>query len=148
MRTFPPLISRVPSTIVGLACLLTISLAGSALAGSPLISVSAPAGFITSDGQEAVYTLTLSAPASRNIEVNFVMTGTALQGFDYILLGQFSRTGQVLIPAGQTSANVTLHALAHDPALFQEIATLNILNGTRYHIGFPNHASIRIRTAP
>jgi hypothetical protein len=148
MRRPTPVISRIPFNCVVLASFIAVSLAGSALAGSPLVSVSAPPGFITNDGQEAVYTLTLSAPASRNIGLNFVMTGSALQGFEYVLLGQFNKTGQIVIPAGQTSATVTLHTLSDDPTLFQEIATLNILNGTRYHIGFPNHASIRIRTAP
>jgi hypothetical protein len=133
---------------VALVSFIAVSLAGSALAGSPRVSVSAPPGFITNESQEAVYTLTLSAPASRNIGVNFVMTGSALQGFDYILLGTFNNTGQVVIPAGHTSATITLHTISDDGNPFQEIAIFNILNGTRYHIGFPNHASIRIRPQP
>ena len=135
-------------TAIALACFLVLTLAQSALAGSPRVSVSAPSGFITNESQEATYTLTLSAPSPRPMGVNFVMTGSAVQGFDYILLGTFSNTGQVVIPAGQTSATVTLHTLPDDGYPFQEIATLNILNGSRYHIGSPNHASIFIRPQP
>jgi hypothetical protein len=130
------------------ACLLALSLAGTASAGSPLVSVSTPPGNITNDGQEAVYTLTLSAPSSKNIGVNFVMTGSALEGFDYTLIGRFNNTGQVVIPRGQTSVMITLHTFSVDSPLFQQIATLNILNGTRYHIGFPNNATVRIRNVP
>lgn len=154
MRTPTPLKFQIPDrsarkTAVVLICfLLAISLAGHAFAGSPLVSVSAPPGYITNESQDSVYTLTLSAPASRNIAVNFVMTGSAVQGFEYTLIGPFNHTGQIVIPAGQSSAIVTLHTLPDDPTQFQEIATLNILNGTRYHIGSPNHASIRIRTQP
>jgi hypothetical protein len=130
------------------ACFIAISLATSAIAGSPRVSVTAPSSFITNESQEAVYTLTLSAPSSQNVAVTFVMTGSAIQGFDYLLIGNFSNTGQVVIPAGQTSATVTLHTIPDDGNPFQEIATFNVLNGRRYHIGFPNHASIRIRPQP
>jgi hypothetical protein len=148
MKTPTPLMSRIPSIPVVLICFLTVSLAGGALAGSPLVSVSALPGLITNEGQEAVYTLSLSAPSSRNIGVNFVMTGNALDGYQYILFGRFNNTGQVVIPAGQTSATITLHTFSVDPPLFQLTAILNILNGTRYHIGFPNSATVRIRGLP
>lgn len=126
-------------------CFLVLSLAGTALAGSPRVSVTAPGGFITNENQEATFTLTLSAPSSRNIGVTFVMTGSAVHGFDYVLISKFTNTGQILIPAGQTSATVTLHTVPDDPNPSQEIATLNVINGARYHIGSPNHASIFIR---
>jgi hypothetical protein len=138
MRTSTPL----------LICFLAVGLAGRVVAGSPQVSVSAPPGFITNENQESVFTLTLSAPASRNIGVTFVMTGSAAQGFEYALIGKFNNTGQAVIPAGKTSVAITLHTLPNGPNVAQETATLNILNGTRYHIGFPNHATILIRPVP
>jgi hypothetical protein len=144
MRTPTPLLARIPSTAIVLACFLLVNLAGHVFAGSPLVSVSALPGSITNESQESTYTLTLSAPSSKNIEVNFVMTGSAANGFDYTLIAPFSNTGQVVIPAGHTSVVVTLHTFPDDGFPAQEVATFNILNGRRYHIGFPNHANIVI----
>jgi hypothetical protein len=118
--------------------------AGHLFAGSPLVSVSASPFPITNENEEATYTLTLSAPSSRNVGVAFVMSGTAIQGFDYVLIGNFNRSGQVLIPAGQTSATVTLHTLPDDGFPAREIATFNVINAARYHIGSPSHANVII----
>jgi hypothetical protein len=125
-------------------CFLSLLAAGNLLAGSPLLSVSASSFPITNENEEATYTLTLSAPASRNVGVAFVMTGSAIPGFDYVLLGNFNRSGQVVIPAGQTSATVTLHTLPDEGYPDREIATLNVLNAARYHIGSPSHADVII----
>lgn len=137
------------STRVGqLICILGLLVASNGLAGSPLVSVSSSPSPITNENEEATYTLNLSAPAPRNIGVAFVMTGSAVQGFDYVLIGAFNKSGQVVIPAGQLSATVTLHTLADDGYPAQEIATFNVINGARYHIGSPGHANIVIRPQP
>ena len=141
----PASTSRRPSgpagRFIGVFLLLA---AGNILAGSPLVSVSSSPFSITNENEEATYTLTLSAPAARNVGVTFVMTGTAIPGFDYVLLGVFNKFGQIVIPAGQSSATVTLHTLPDEGYPAREIATLNVLNGSRYHIGSPSHADVII----
>jgi hypothetical protein len=121
--------------------------ASSALARSPLVSVSVFPTSITNEGEEAIYTFTLSAPAPRKMSVNFVMLGSAWPN-DYALVGNF-HSGGVVIPAGQTSATVTLHTLGGggpDPRI--QTAVLNLLNGQRYHLGAPDHALLNIKNLP
>src|SRR5947209_6846609 len=127
--------------LVSLGCLL---LASNALAKAPLVNVSVSPDPITNENQEATFTLSLSAPATHPIAVAFVMTGLAVQGFDYVLLGNFNKSGQAVIPAGQSCTIVTLHTLDDDPNPFREFATLNVVNGARYHVGSPTRASIFI----
>lgn len=141
---------RAPSSrrVARLIPIFSFLVASQLLAGPPLASVSSSGSPITNESQEATYTVNLSAAASRNVGVAFVMTGSALPGFDYVLLGNFNKSGQILIPAGQTSATVTLHTLPDEGFPAREIATLNILNGSRYHIGSPRHADIVIHPQP
>lgn len=65
------------------------------------------------EGSNATCTITLSQAAVEKLSIRISMSGTATLGIDYTLTGaQLQGTqGRVLIPAGQTSATVTLHAL-------------------------------------
>ena len=141
---------RAPSSRrVGLLIpIFSFLVASQLLGGSPLVSISSSGSPITNENQEATYTVNLSPPAPRNIGVAFVMTGSAVQGFDYILLGNFNKSGQILIPAGQASVTVTLHTVPDEGFPAREIATLNLLNGARYHLGSPRHADIVIQPQP
>jgi hypothetical protein len=127
--------------------ILAIIATGTAFAKSPRVSASAFPATIMIENEEAVYTLSISSPATHNIPVTFVMTGTAIQGFDYVLSGRFTNTGQAVILAGDTSATLVLHPFAGNP-LPLKIATLNVINGVRYHIGSPDNASVTIRLTP
>lgn len=112
------------------------------------VSVSAAPSTITNEGEEAVFTLTISPPSSRQILLNFVMTGTAVLHRDYVLNGNFNKSRQVVIPPGQPTAMVTLHALYRDQPLASQSAIFNILNGRRYHVGSPDSAKVRIENQP
>jgi hypothetical protein len=112
------------------------------------VSVSAAPSTITNEGEEAVFTLTISPPSSRQILLNFVMTGTAVLHRDYVLNGNFNKSRQVVIPPGQSTAMVTLHALYRDQPLASQSAIFNILNGRRYHVGSPDSAKVRIENQP
>jgi hypothetical protein len=120
--------------------------ANSALARSPLVSVSVFPSSITNQGEEAIYTFTLSAPAPRKMSVKFVMLGSAWPN-NYALVGNF-HSGGIVIPAGETSATVTLHTLGGGPGPRIETAVLNLLNGQRYHLGAPDHAQLDIKNLP
>jgi hypothetical protein len=118
----------------------------SALAKSPLVSVSVFPTTITNEGQDATFTFTLSSPAPRKISVNFVLTATP--GFDdFVLVGDFN-SGRVVIPAGQMSASITLHTFVADFNPTIDTVVLNLVNGQRYHLGAPDHAQLHIHNLP
>jgi hypothetical protein len=129
--------------LVSLAMIATAS-----LASAQTIHVSASPTTITNQGDESTITLTVSPPSFKNLKINFVMTGTAGLGSDYALIGDFSKAAQVLIPAGQSTATVTLHAFGDDDAFPKETAVFNLLGGSGYRVGSPSQVQITIRNAP
>ena len=78
----------------------------------------------------------------------FALTGTAAPGFDYVLLGAFNSHHQVVIPAGQATATLTLHSLYDDDGRFNEFAVFNVIGGRRYRVGSPSHAQVTIENKP
>jgi hypothetical protein len=112
------------------------------------ISVSASPSVITNEGEESTVTLTVSPPSSRNLAVNLVLTGTAAPGLDYVVLGAFNAQSQVIIPAGQATATLTLHSLYDDDGRFSESVVFNVIGGKRYRIGSPSHAQVTIKNVP
>lgn len=111
------------------------------------VSVTASPTTITNEGETTI-TLSLSAPASHNITLNFAMTGTATLGSDYVLIGDFNKSAQVFIPVGQSSSMITLHSLFDDDGIRKETAIFNILGGERYRVGFPSRAQVTIENQP
>lgn len=130
-----------------LILLSIFALALSAFAGGPSISVMVTPQHITNEGEEATFTFTLSEPAGRKIAVTFFLNGGATIGEDYVLIGKFNKSAQLVIPAGQTSATITLHTLVEDieddPQ--PEFVGLDIADGPRYRVGSPSQAVIRIQ---
>jgi hypothetical protein len=89
----------------------------------------------------------LAAPTG-GLPVSFQLSGTAtapgFSGADYSLTGNASST-TVTIPAGATSATLTLTPLAdNDPTEFDETAVVTLQAGTGYFVGTPNAATITI----
>ena len=68
------------------------------------------------------------------------MSGKAMQGSDYTLSGT---PGQITIPAGQTSASVTLHAVSDHIREGSEPATMTLNPGSGYAIA-PTHNTATI----
>jgi hypothetical protein len=101
-------------TVLVLVAVAICTSATPALASGPAAGVSASPTTITNEGQEATFTLTLSSPAPRMFALNFVMTGSAIDGDDYILLGNFNESGGVVFSPGQSTATVTLHSFSND----------------------------------
>jgi len=131
---------------VALGCVALFVSASAVRAQS--VSVSISPSTITNEGEESTITLTVSPPPSRNIAVNLIMTGTAALGGDYVLIGDFNRAGQVIIPAGQSTSTITLHSLYDDDGRFNETAIANIVGGRRYRVGSPSHAQVTIENKP
>src|SRR5205814_8830546 len=81
-----------------------------------------------SEGGTATFTITMSHTSTTPTVVNYTIGGTAVLGQDYTLGGT---TGQILIPAGQSSASITLSALNDGMAENQETVTLTLSPPTR-----------------
>jgi hypothetical protein len=131
-----------------ISCALILLLAGPLMAAlPPLVSLTVSPSVIDRETlQPAQFTISLSAPASRNIGVVFLMSGTARFGFDYTLSGNFSNSGEIIIPAGQTSATVTLHPRLLDARFLRENAMMNLVHDTlsvhTYRLGSPTRANV------
>jgi hypothetical protein len=131
-----------------ISCALVLLLAGPLVAAvPPLVSVTASPPVVNREIlQSAQFTITLSAPAPRDIGVVFYMSGTARFGFDYTLGGNFTRSGEIVILAGQTSATVTLHPRLQDARFPRENALMNLVHDTRsvhtYRLGSPTRANV------
>lgn len=132
---------NLAALMVGFAALTTVS--GIA---APTINVSAFPHKLTEAGQDATFTLHLSAASSRKIALNFVMTGMAREGENYVLTADHNRLGQIVIPAGSSSVAVTLHSLGGITAApLMEDAVFNILAGRGYRVGSRSQAQVIIQ---
>ena len=97
------------------------------------------------EGDTATYTVSIATAPSKPLVVHYKMSGTASRGEDYNLSGTF---GQVTIPAGQTSATVTLTSLQDsDNGTTNEKAETAIMTlqpGPGYFSGGSSSATITI----
>jgi hypothetical protein len=73
------------------------------------------------------------------------MRGTAVQGSDYTLGGT---SGQITIPAGESSATVLLQTIADHVKERNETATMLLTNGTGYKLPRRPKASLTILNGP
>ncbi len=106
--------------------------------GNPAVSVSASIASVKA-GQKATFTFRCSVAPGSALTVNYSMSGSATLGTVYSLSGT---SGKLTIPAGATSATVTLTALK-DSKLTQK-ATLTLSSGTGYTVSSPNSATVLI----
>ena len=120
-----------------------------ASAGAQSVSVSASPSVITNAGDDSTITLTIFPPSAKNLQINFLLTGTAAYGADYVLTGQFTRSGQVLVPAGQTTATLDLHSFYDDdrPNTFETVV-FTLRGGKKYRVGSPSRVEVTIDNVP
>jgi hypothetical protein len=97
------------------------------------------------EGQTATYTVTATSTVSQSITVGYAMSGNATNGTDYRLSGT---ANQVTIPAGQSSATVTLKSKADGVTEGTETATMTLQPGSGYKVGRNNQATVSILDSP
>ena len=112
------------------------------------VSISASPATITNEGQESTITLTISPPAARDLAVNLITTGTAALGSEYVLIGNFNKQNQAVVPAGSSSVTLTLHSLFGGTSNLTETAVLNVISGKFYRVGRPPRAEVKIKNQP
>jgi len=113
----------------------------SAIVGAPTVQVTLCSILPSiAKGGHTVFTVTLpGGPLSAPLTVSYAMSGTAIQGLDYTLSAPV-----FTIPAGQTTASITITALRDPPNI--RTATMTIVNGAAYFAVPPsNTASVGIR---
>src|SRR5437773_6158939 len=95
-------------------------------------------------GGKTVFMVTLpKGPLKQPLTVFYTMSGTAIFGADYSLS---PIVGQFTIPAGKTSATVTITALKNLARKTNRNATMTIINGPAYFCTAPfNTATVVIR---
>jgi hypothetical protein len=111
---------------------------------TPTVTVSVSPSSVA-EGNNATFTISSSFVLSQPITVNYSMRGTAQNGTDYALTGT---PGHVTIAAGQSSATVTLNAIADHVQERKETAIMALANGTGYKIPKPAKATLTILNAP
>lgn len=107
---------------------------------APLMTISASPSVIQR-GQSATYTITASKAAAQNLVVSYAMAGTALPGVDYNLS---TNAGQLVIPAGQKTATVTLTSLKNLTGKSGATATMTLKSGTGYINGASPSTTVTI----
>ena len=114
-------------------------------AGVPEVTVTVTPGAVTEDGTtNLLYTFTRSVAYASALTVNFSVGGTAAYGTDYTQTGAASfaaASGTVIIPAGQTTAQVTIDPTPDTTVEPDETVLLTVTAGTGYTIGTPAGAT-------
>jgi serine protease AprX len=113
---------------------------------APLVKVNVAASPTQiNEGQRATYTVTASSTVTQSITVSYFMTGNAANGTDYKLSGT---PNQVTIPAGQSSAAITLKSQADHVTEGTESAVMVVTPGSGYNVGRHNDATVSILDSP
>jgi len=113
--------------------------------GTPSVQVSLCSilSSIGTGGKTVFQVALVNGPLATPLTVSYVMSGTAIFGKDYSLSGIF---GKITIPAGKTTATVTITALKNPLRTTNRTATMTIINGPGYFVTPPsNTATVIIR---
>ncbi|MGA2497677.1 MAG: FG-GAP-like repeat-containing protein [Tepidisphaeraceae bacterium] len=104
----------------------------------PQVSVVATTPTTAEGGAPGVFTFTRVGNLGQAVEINYQVTGSAIQGSDYQTLGH------IIIPAGQASLDVDVIAYADDLVEDNETVTIQILNSSNVTAATPSSATITI----
>jgi PKD repeat protein len=85
------------------------------------------------------FTVSRTGSTAAALTVKYALTGTAVNGTDYDSL-----SGSVTIPAGASSATVTVRPIDDTAVEGSETVVLTIASDAAYDIGSPNNATVTI----
>ncbi|MDZ4343907.1 MAG: hypothetical protein U1E51_15920 [Candidatus Binatia bacterium] len=127
----------------------------------PTVSIVLSSSGTIIEGGSATFTVTRTGDTGFDLIVNFTNSGTATLSSDYVLLDSSSNplTDSVTIPAGQTTATITVTSVADllpdggfdsagNAILVDETVTLTLDVNAAYTVGSPNSATITIADSP
>jgi hypothetical protein len=124
--------------------LYTLVESGNLLIGSlalePMISVSASQSQASENsGSSGTYTLTRRGSLVGDLTVNVVMSGSAQNGLDYMLV-----PSTITMPAGVASVDIPVTPFTDGVAEPTETVVLTVLAGSGYRVGSVNQAVVTI----
>lgn len=106
----------------------------------PLVTVVAADGVATEQpGDTGRFTFSRVGDLTRDLEVRYLMSGSAINGLDYRAL-----SGSVRIPAGQPTASLLLEPRDNLELDGGKSAELHLADSPVYNIGWPARATVRI----
>src|SRR5690606_25713878 len=100
-------------------------------------------------GESLAYRFEIEAPAPTDIVLFFSVSGDALPGVDYLLSGATTfddSEGTVVIPAGLTSAKITVSPIDDAAGELTESVVLSLKNTLGYALGEPSMETQWIRS--
>ncbi len=115
--------------------------------GPPVVVSVSPSDVAEDAAPGVTYTFSRSGPATAPLTVSFGVAGSAKFDDDYTRTGAASfeaAAGTVTIPAGETSATVTLQPVADALVEADETVVLTVVPGTGYVPGDPDAAAATI----
>lgn len=111
---------------------------------TPTISVSVSPGQVT-EGSDATFTISSATVLLQPVTIRYSMRGGAQIGRDYTLSGN---PGSITIPAGQSSATISLHAVADHVRERNETAIMALASGSGYKLSSQVKATLTIVNGP
>lgn len=120
----------------GAAAATVVIADGEGGAGLPVATVWATDAAAGESGGAGAFAVELAAPAPADLTVRYRVAGTAENGVDYEALD-----GEVVVPAGETAAEVPVVPLADAVFEATEIVVVSLAPGRRYAIGAAPTAS-------
>jgi hypothetical protein len=106
----------------------------------PTVTVAATDANASETGADpGVFTITRTGSNTASLTVNFALSGSAANGTDYISPGS-----SVTIPAGNSSATVTVTPIDDSLVEGSETVVLTISANAAYTVGSPNNATVTI----
>jgi hypothetical protein len=94
----------------------------------------------------AAFTFTRDGSTAAGLAVNFSLGGSAAKWTDYRRLPEGDMPVSITIPAGATSATLTIYAMANSTLANPETVTLTLSTDAAYTVGSPNNAVVNIQS--
>jgi hypothetical protein len=105
----------------------------------PILNISVTDSSLSESGNNGTFTFTRSGSTNNSVIVYYEASGTAINGTDYNML-----SGSVTIPAGTTSASVTIIPIKDTLAEGSETLKLRISSNSTYQLGSQYAATVNI----
>jgi hypothetical protein len=105
----------------------------------PTVTVTVTDANASESGDTGTFTVSRSGSTASSLTVFYSMSGSAQNGSDYQTL-----SGSVAIPAGASSANITLVPINDTIVEGNETAVLTLSPNAAYSVGSPNNSTVTI----
>jgi hypothetical protein len=132
-----PVTSRVTDSSTGPGSYFEVENFTLTVSPAPSVSIAVSPASVSEDGAtNLTYTVTRSLNLSSATTVNITTTGTAGSGTDYA-----GGVASVTIPAGATTATITINPAVDGTVEADETVTLSVAAGSGYTVGAPSSAT-------